>query len=593
MSEWTGRTDVVVVPNGAVAPDPVVSHAPEGDRPVRLVFVGRLIGLKRVELIIEALATTDDTELDVIGDGPESDALQARARELGVAGRVHFLGSLDHPDVMRHIASADALVLASTHEGLPHVVIEALVSGTPVVTTAVGGIPELVDDGRNGLIVDASVTAFAGAFERMANDSELAASLRRGALESGEVWRFDRCVDRLESLMRQMVVERPLAVYVGKSRAAIPPRPDDVRKYEINERYVHTYVLCTAERFVRQRPGGATVIGLPFGNVPAVGSALFYALAPALAVAVAVAAGKRDTAIVCQSPYEGFGVVVLRGILPQRMRPKVQIELHGDWRTATRLYGGNTRRLLAGAADHVAEWSLRRADRVRPVSEVLAGQARKAGYRGPIDRFVAFSDYSSFLDSPLAPLPTRPHALFVGVFERYKGIDVLFEAWPAVAEALPGAHLTLIGGGSQWSAWREHAQGDATFRDVEIFAPVPRSELIERLDGATCLVLPSRSEGLARIVLEAMARARPIVASRVGGIEEVVSDRSNGRIVECEDAEGLAKALIDVLGDRDEATRMGAESRRRVQARDPLREYEAGMARMATWITQRGIFEAG
>ena len=51
VSEWTGRTDVVVVPNGAVAPDPVVSHAPEGDRPVRLVFVGRLIGLKRVELI--------------------------------------------------------------------------------------------------------------------------------------------------------------------------------------------------------------------------------------------------------------------------------------------------------------------------------------------------------------------------------------------------------------------------------------------------------------------------------------------------------------------------------------------------------------
>ena len=190
-------------------------------------------------------------------------------------------------------------------------------------------------------------------------------------------------------------------------------------------------------------------------------------------------------------------------------------------------------------------------------------------------------------------MPTRPHALFVGVFERYKGIDVLFEAWPAVAEALPEAHLTLIGGGSQWSAWRERAQGDATFRDVEIFAPVPRSELIERLDGATCLVLPSRSEGLARIVLEAMARARPIVASRVGGIEEVLSDRSNGRIVECEDAEGLAKALIDVLGDRDEATRMGAESRRRVQARDPLREYEAGMERMAAWITQCGNFERG
>ena len=248
---------------------------------------------------------------------------------------------------MRHIASADALVLASTHEGLPHVVIEALVSGTPVVTTAVGGIPELVDDGRNGLIVDASVTAFAGAFERMARDSELAASLRRGALESGEAWRFDRCVDRLESLMRQTVVERPLAVYVGKSRAAIPPRPDDVRKYEINERYVRTLVVCTAERFVRQRPGGATVIGLPFGNVPAVGSALFYALAPAFAVGLA--ATSEDGAVVCQSPYEGLGAVVYSRMLPRRFRPLVQIELHGDWKTASRLYGGSKRRIVARA----------------------------------------------------------------------------------------------------------------------------------------------------------------------------------------------------------------------------------------------------
>jgi len=55
---------------------------------------------------------------------------------------------------------------------------------------------------------------------------------------------------------------------------------------------------------------------------------------------------------------------------------------------------------------------------------------------------------------------------------------------------------------------------------------------------------------------------------------------------------GLAKALIDVLGDRDEATRMGTESRRRVEARDPLQEYEDGIERMAAWITERGNFAA-
>ena len=78
-----------------------------------------------------------------------------------------------------------------------------------------------------------------------------------------------------------------------------------------------------------------------------------------------------------------------------------------------------------------------------------------------------------------------------------------------------------------------------------------------------------------------------MVASRVGGIEELIEDGVNGRLVDAEDAAGLAAALVDVLGDRRRAAAMGAESRRRVLARDPLAEYEAGIARLADWI--RGV----
>ena len=72
----------------------------------------------------------------------------------------------------------------------------------------------------------------------------------------------------------------------------------------------------------------------------------------------------------------------------------------------------------------------------------------------------------------------------------------------------------------------------------------------------------------------------------MGGIDEVVEDKVNGRVVEVEDAVALAEALIDVLGDRDRAAAMGEESRRRVLVRDPLAEYDAGMGRLAGWIRQ-------
>ena len=119
------------------------------------------------------------------------------------------------------------------------------------------------------------------------------------------------------------------------------------------------------------------------------------------------------------------------------MRPLLQIEVHGDWRTATRLYGGSRRRLLGPLADRVAEWTLRRADRVRVVSEWLGELVRDAGYEGPMDRFIAYSDYDEFLAvAPVEP-PDVPRALFVGVLERYKAVDVLLDAWPLVTRAPP------------------------------------------------------------------------------------------------------------------------------------------------------------
>lgn len=579
VGQWARRNDVRVIPNGVR--EVQVPEAADDGAQLHLVFVGRLVGHKHLEKIIEAVARSRRARLDVVGDGPELAAWRGLADELGVQDRVEFVGARSHDETLGRIAAADALVLASGYEGLPHVVLEALACGTPVVTRPHHGLDEVLTDGVDSLLVVGEPADLADAFDRL-GDPELLSSLRDGARATGRQWTLDRCVDQLEALFAELDEPPPRAVFLGKTNMSAPPKLDDEQKYAINGRHVSSYVVCTGRPGGLRRPAGAHAVALPRLRPAPIGSAFFYCAGPVLALRFA--ARLPPSAIVCQSPFEAFGVALLRGAIPGSRRPRLQIEVHGDWRTASRLYGSSTRRFLGPAADRVAEWALRRADRIRVVSDYLAALVRDIGYTGPIDRFIAYSDYDEFLTvAPVDP-PSSPRALFVGVLERYKAVDVLLDAWASVLERLPDARLTLIGDGSLRDDVAARI-ADGLSRSVDLRAPMPRTELRREIDAATCLVLPSRSEGLGRVILEAMGRERPVVASAVGGIVELVEPGETGVLVPAEDVLALADALTTVLGDRERAQAMGREAGQRARERDPLGEYEQGIARLADWMT--------
>ena len=133
-----------------------------------LVMVGNLVPVKGPELALEALARLPGVELLVVGDGPLAGRLREQARRLGLAGRVRWLGRLPHRQVARCLAAADALVLPSLSEGEPNVVLEALACGRPVAASAVGGVAELVHEGKNGVLFPPGrVAELAAALERV------------------------------------------------------------------------------------------------------------------------------------------------------------------------------------------------------------------------------------------------------------------------------------------------------------------------------------------------------------------------------------------------------------------------------------------
>jgi glycosyltransferase involved in cell wall biosynthesis len=150
-----------------------------------LAFAGRLGPQKSLGVALEALARAPGVTLAIAGDGPERPALEKRSRELGLDGRARFLGSVDRDAVLRLFRAADASLLSSSWENFPHTIVESLAVGTPVIATAVGGVPEVVRDGENGLLVaPGNPDALAETVARFFADDDLRRALATGAAPS-------------------------------------------------------------------------------------------------------------------------------------------------------------------------------------------------------------------------------------------------------------------------------------------------------------------------------------------------------------------------------------------------------------------------
>ena len=149
------------------------------------LFAGRLTQAKAVHVLRQAIEVVPDVSLFAAGDGQERGELYGP--------RVHALGALPRERVLELLAAADVVALSSARESFPHVLVEALAVGTPVIATAVGGVPEIVADGVNGLLVPPNdPEALAVAISRLLSDVDFRSKLAAEAVES--VNRFSAAV---------------------------------------------------------------------------------------------------------------------------------------------------------------------------------------------------------------------------------------------------------------------------------------------------------------------------------------------------------------------------------------------------------------
>jgi len=198
--------EISVIPNGISLERFRVSSGCREEKSTRtVIFVGRLHPVKGVQYLIEAMAIVHqkipDIKLVIVGDGTERPILEKRVRELDLNECIQFLGQVSQekmPDIMHQ---ADILVLPSLSEGFPTVILEAMAGGLPIIATSVRGIPDIIDEGINGYLVNTKrPDEIADKILTLMLNDDMRKKISINNREKAEMFTWDKVADKVEEI---------------------------------------------------------------------------------------------------------------------------------------------------------------------------------------------------------------------------------------------------------------------------------------------------------------------------------------------------------------------------------------------------------
>lgn len=290
--------------------------------------------------------------------------------------------------------------------------------------------------------------------------------------------------------------------------------------------------------------------------------------------------------VVAQSPYEGFvaaSAIKLLGFFGCKVR--LVVEIHGDFEECLFLhrkvsFPGFYRFLM----NHLAKWSIQKSDLFRTISN--STRQALSGWVGgkEIVQFPAWTDIDAFLHAGrLSHHRPGELILYVGVLTPLKGVHHLIGAFSKVAEEYPSARLVIIGekGNRNYAGELQKQVEDLGLTEqVRFLGPMPQADLALWMAKSSVLVLPSTSEGLGRVIIEAMATGTPVIGCRVGGIPELVEDQTRGFLIPPGDERLLADRIRWVIDNPADARVLGERARIFAEQLFSTESYLKGYARI-------------
>ncbi|MEI6125797.1 MAG: glycosyltransferase family 4 protein, partial [Pseudomonadota bacterium] len=608
-SFWTGESHLIITPslylkrillgwgipeekikviyNAVQLPEADRSAPPEFFQPLdldqkKIVSVGRLVPWKGFEFIIKAVYRIPRTHLFIIGEGPDRPKLESLIKQKKLDTRVHLLGSCSRAEVFHALQHADLFVLNSSYEGLPHIVLEAMAAGAPVIATDTGGTAELIRHRYNGLLIPPSVPqVLERSIKDVLNDNELRDKLVQHGYETIKNFDWGALVDETEKALLDTIKNKnaplPLSrgtdangripvLFLSTAKFSNPPEPTLVKKWQGLRPFFNATVISHKDGRgpSRQMLEGSQWILLPSSGLPRGLRYLLYFLYSFMASFIG-ALNNKYRVILAQSPFQAIAPAL--ALLPWQIarapsRPKLIIEVHNDWKEGVMLYHRSRFAWIEKALRSLAGgFSLSRADAFRVISdycrELVPARTR------PVYVFPTFTDLESFkkpapeLIDTIAKKHGRGFFIYAGMLIYLKGVHHLIKAFHKLLEKHPEAQLIIAGTGKEAEGLKGLAKKTRVGGRIHFVGHLDQNALAAYIKNSLALVLPSLTEGLGRVAIEAHLLERPVIASRTGGIPEVVLDGKTGLLIAPGNEEALYSAMVALLENPALAASMG------------------------------------
>jgi glycosyltransferase involved in cell wall biosynthesis len=594
-------------------------------------WFGRMTEIKRADDLLRAFARLrarrGEGELVLVGDGPLAPGLRSLADELGVAPHLHFTGY--RSDVGRLYAATDVVALSSANEGTPVTLIEALAASRPVVSTNVGGVVDVVEDGRSGfLVAGGDVEAFAERLSLLADEPELRASF--GAHGSADVrarYSIPRLVADLDSLYRTLLEREASSERHGRRRpAALPralprtPRPRAPRTLRIIlvSQYFPPEVGATQSRmqsfaeYLADRGHQVTVIcefpNHPQGILPEAyrGHLLeddranayrilrvwvradpektqrtrmaFYLSFMGLATAVGPLAGRADVVLATTPPLftglAGLAIARLNGA------PLV-LDVRDLWPAAATSLRQISPGWETAAAEALERLLYRSASLVVAVTRPFCDHIDALRADGPPTALIPNGTLEQFfLAGPpkagdrLGVPPERYLVTFAGTMGIAQALPAVLAAAERVADV---ADFAFIGDGPMKQATVAEAER-LRLTNVHFRPQLPVEHVPPALVASDAMLVslsahPTFAQFVPSKLIDFMAAGRPVLLAAAGESARILEVAGAGLVVAPEDPRALADSVRWLHGHPEEAAAMG--QRGRAFAARRLRSFQA------------------
>jgi len=281
---------------------------------------------------------------------------------------------------------------------------------------------------------------------------------------------------------------------------------------------------------------------------------------------------------VSQSPYDGLEIAFVKktaALFGKKIF--LIVESHGDFEKFPKTQNFITRAVIS--------FTMRQADGFRAISQATADQLRRRGANKPIVQFPAWTDIDVFLKAHLMAkmAPFKPLIVFAGTLIPAKGVDYLIRALAIVNRQFPEMKLALIGPETDKnyvSELRALIKELGLKEKVLFVGQVSQVELADWFSRAKIFVLPSLSEGLGRVIFEAMAAGLPVIGANVGGIPDLIKDSQTGWLVPPADEKELAEKIIWLLDNYDKAQAVAEKAKFSVKEIFSEEKYVAGYKKL-------------